>query len=198
MRSRINVYKLMLAFLSVATIIIFFIFSRLFNEIIIFYLAIPFALCIFLSASVVLCHDHKEWSFKLMHECTLNIFLSILTLSSLLAVILIPVYTGSFFEWSDIPWINWLRYIASLLLTAFLPGYFLLRIIDRKYTLTGCIVIVLSYLLSLFTIFITGFLILSSGNTISSLGPMATMVINLTLMGIYYFTSYCWKRNRDH
>ncbi|MEX0569185.1 MAG: hypothetical protein Q6363_008520, partial [Candidatus Njordarchaeota archaeon] len=117
---------------------------------------------------------------------------------SLLAVILIPVYTGSFFEWSDIPWINWLRYIASLLLTAFLPGYFLLRIIDRKYTLTGCIVIVLSYLLSLFTIFITGFLILSSGNTISSLGPMATMVINLTLMGIYYFTSYCWKRNRDH
>jgi len=198
MRLRINIYTFASAVFSVTTVIIFFIFSRLFNEITIFYLGIPFALSMFLFSSVVLRPDSQKCQFKIVHECIPNIFFGALTILSLLAVTLIPTYTGSIFEWNNIPWISWLRYAASLLLTTFLPGYFLLKIIDKKYTLTGNIVIVLSYLLSLFITFIIGFLILSSGNTINSLGPMTTIAINLMLMDVYYLTNYYWKKGRDY
>ena len=48
----------------------------------------------------------------------------VMALVSISAVVLVPTYEGSIFDWGNVPFINWLRYIASVLLTMFLPGYF--------------------------------------------------------------------------
>lgn len=177
----------MLAFLMIA-LISFYAFSKLFDETLIFYLGVPFALSTFLFSSVLLRGSYKEWAFKIANAQIPKIFLGTLTILSVLAVLFVPAYYGSMLEWNKISLLNWLRYLSSLLLTSFLPGYFFLKIIDRKGAITSSIVIVLSYLLSLFVTFLVGFFLLLSANPISSLGLQMAIITNLVLMIIYYFT----------
>jgi len=192
-----SIYTFASAIFSITIVIVFFIFSRLFSEITIFYIGIPFALSMFMFSSASLHRDSEKDIFKTAHVYISKILIVGLTTSSVLAVLTIPPYTGSILDWINIPWINLLRYIASLLLTTFFPGYFLLKMIDKKCTFTGSIVIILSYLLSSFLMFLTGFFLLLSGNTISSLGPITVVAINLMLMVIYHFTYYTWKNDKN-
>jgi hypothetical protein len=104
-------------------------------------------------------------------------------------VLVVPTFDVSMLEWMKIPPLSWARYISALFLTSFLPGYFILKIVDRKGEIDGCAIIVLSYLLSLFLSFIAGFLILLSSNSISVLSLPVIVVINLVLLIIYYFMS---------
>ncbi|MCK4434590.1 hypothetical protein KAU92_03790, partial [Candidatus Bathyarchaeota archaeon] len=183
------------AVFSIITVTIFSSFSKVFSETIIFYLGIPFALTIFLFSLIVLRRDNKGWAFKItMHNP--QTFIGALITLSVLAVTLIPPYTGSALGWMSIPSMNWLRYVASLLLTTFFPGYFLVKILDRKRDITGSIIIVLSYLLSLFTMFVIGFFILLSGNSMSLFGSTAVVAINLAMIVIYHFTH--GKNARGH
>ena len=175
------------AVFSITIVTIFSSFSKVFSEIIIFYLGIPFALTIFLFSLIVMRRDNKGWAFKItMHNP--QTFIGALITLSVLAVTLIPPYTGSALGWMSIPSMNWLRYVASLLLTTFFPGYFLVKILDRKRDITGSVIIVLSYLLSLFTMFVIGFFILLSGNSMSLFGSIAVVAINLAMIVIYHFT----------
>jgi len=176
--------------LSIISLIFFWVCSRFFDEKSIFYIGMPFALSIFLFSLVVLRSDGKEKSFKIAHTYIPKILLVALTMSSVLAVLFIPAYDGSILEWANIPLINWLRYLSSVFLTLFLPGYFLLKIMDRKGSINGSIVIVLSYLLSLFVTFLAGFFILLSGNTIGSFGSPIVIAINLAFVILYHFTSH--------
>jgi hypothetical protein len=195
MKLRINSYTFASAVFSIITAIIFFVFSKLFNEIIIFYIGIPFALSIFFFILAVLRYDTLHWSFKIANTRITDIFLYTLTIASVIIVLLVPAYGGSMLEWMCISPLNWLRYLSSLLLTSFLPGYFLLKIFDRKHVITGSIVIVLSYLLSLFITFLAGFSISLSANPLEVLGLQIIITTNIALIITHYFTNREKTRN---
>ena len=98
-------------------------------------------------------------------------------------------------EWMKISPLNWLRYLSSLLLTSFLPGYYLLKILDRKHAIDTGIVIVLSYLLSLFITFLAGFSILLSSNSLSSLGLPIIIAMTVFLSITHYIAHRKKTRN---
>ena len=99
--------------------------------------------------------------------------------------ILVPTYNGSIFDWGNIPFVNWLRYLASVLLTMFLPGYFLLKIVDKKNVFELLATIPFAFILSMFMNFLVGFGLLSTNNSISLLSIYFMIAINLSLMVIY-------------
>jgi hypothetical protein len=119
---------------------------------------------------------------------TIKTLLLIITFISTFLILYIKPYEGSILNWMEIPMINWLRYISSLLLTSLLIGYYLLKIIDRKNIIQGTASIVLSYLLSMFVTFIYGFFILLSGQNTTSFTIIITVITSITLAIIYYFS----------
>lgn len=193
MNLRINIYKFTSAVFSIIAVGIFFIFSRLFSETIIFYLGLLFALNIFFFLQLLI-DANKKISIKI-ETSVINFNLYLLTLISVVAVLFIPPYTGSMLEWMEIPLTNWLRFFSSLLLTTFLPGYFFLQILDRKNSISGAAaLIVLSYLLSIFITFLTGYSILLTNNSISSTAPQTVLSINLLLALFHYLSNIRRKR----
>jgi hypothetical protein len=195
MKLRINTHLFASAVFSIVTATIFFIFSQLFNEITIFYLGIPFALSLFFFSLAVLRRDSWQWSSKIAHAQIIERLFYALTISSIIIVLFVPAYEGSVLEWMRISTLNWLRYLSSLLLTSFLPGYFLLKILDRKHAIATSIVIVLSYLLSFFMTFLTAFFILLSANSLGSLALPMIIATNIFLSIAYYLTNRKKARN---
>ena len=124
-----------------------------------------------------------------MHTQIPNIILGVITILSVLAVLFVPAYDGSIFEWANIPLMNWLRYAASTLLTLFLPGYFLLKIFDSRNSIELYAIIPLSYVLSMLITFVTGFSLLLTYNSIYSLASFLLIAVNLALMVAYYVRS---------
>lgn len=179
----------MSAVFSIIAAIVFFIFSQLCNEITIFYLGIPFALSIFFFSLTVLSHDSPQWTFKIANARIPEILLYALTASSILLVLFVPAYEGSMLEWMKISPLNWSRYLSSLLLTSFIPGYYLLKILDRKNAIGTGIVIVLSYLLSIFITFLAGFSILLSSTSLTSLELPLIIAITVFLSITHYITN---------
>ena len=108
-----------IAFFFLITVLTFFlVFSKFFNEILIFYLGIFFCFDIFLLFLYFSISDTKKTSLKIK-PIYAKIFLYSLTLASVGLVLLIPPYKGSILELGRIPLANWLRYFSSLLLTRF-------------------------------------------------------------------------------
>ena len=187
MRLRINTYIVASIAFSIITLLSFWAFSYLFAEVIILYLGFPFALFTFLFFYVLLQRNGKEWVVKIENILDPPILLSALTVFSVFSVLFVPAYGGSILQWVDIPLTNWLRCGASLLLSSFLPGYFLLKVLDNKGFIRGGGVIVTSFLLSLFISFITTFLILIAKGSILSITPPAIIAINLFFLSIYLY-----------
>jgi hypothetical protein len=189
MQLKISTHIVVSAAFAITTAIVFFFFSQLFNEIIIFYLGITFALSIFFFSLTLFRRDASNWSFKIANVQITEFLLYTLTISSVIIVLIVSAHEGSMLEWMSISPLNWLRYLSYILLTSFLPGYFLLKIFDRRQVITGSIVIVSSYLLSLFITFLAGFFILLSANPLEVLGLQTMLVINIALIIIHYFTN---------
>jgi len=188
MKIRINLYTAVSAAFSIISLTAFWIFSKIFGETLIFYLDIPFMLTTFFFFLQLLRPSGRKMVFT-FQTSNLNYILYILTMISIVAVLFVPSYTGSMLEWMKIPAINWFRFFSSLLLTTFLPGYFLLKILDRKNSISGAALIVLSYLLSMFITFLTGFSILLTNNSIPSIAPQTLLVVNLLLAPIHYLVN---------
>lgn len=195
MRLKIDIYIAASIAFAIITLVAFWTFSSLLAESSIFYLGVPFSLSIFFFLLTVLHRDAQQWVFKIARSKISDIVLYTLTILSILIILIVPAYEGSMLEWMKIPPLNWLRYLFALLLTNFLPGYFLLKILDRKHVITGSIVIVLSYLLSLFITFLAGFFILLSSNPLETLGSQIIITINIALIIIHYFTNHEKTRN---
>ncbi|MEM3873007.1 MAG: hypothetical protein QXE05_10665, partial [Nitrososphaeria archaeon] len=196
MRIRIKLYTIYSLAFYVITLLAFLFFSYFFKELKILYFATPFALIAFIFLYVLLCSKDKEFSFRIAHVQIHNVFLYALTMLFVFAVLFVPAYSGSMLEYMKIPPLNWLRYLSSLLLTSFLPGYFLLKTLDRNNVLDTGIIIILSYLVSLFITFLAGFFILLSANSLGSLGLPIIVTTNIILIVIYYLTNR--KRTRIH
>ena len=83
-------------------------------------------------------------------------FVLLLYAVSIALVLLVPSNTGSqFVAWAHIPILNYVRLFAGLLLSSMLPGYGLLRLIDRKKRFNGLNLLVFSFFTS---VFVTTFL----------------------------------------
>lgn len=164
----------------------------------VFYLGVPFALSTFLFSLVVLRCDSKDKPFEIGHTHFPKILFISLTISCMLAVFLVPAYDGSILELTSIPLMNWLRYLSSIFLTLFLPGYFLLKILDSRGSIELSATIPLSYVLSMFITFITGFVLLLTRNSISSFASYSLIAVNLALMFIYCVRSSLQKHSATH
>jgi len=187
MRIKIKSYTFMFLTLSASSLVASLFFSSLFKEWLIFYLSAPFAVSLFFL--MLLNREGNGSIFKIVYSCNPKILLMALSVLCMILVLAVPTFEVSMLEWMKIPPLSLVRYISALFLTSFLPGYLILKSVDRKGEIKGCATIVLSYLLSLFLSFIAGFLILLSSNSINVLGSPVIVVINLILLAVYYFTS---------
>jgi hypothetical protein len=195
MAPRISTYLFVPVISSITTAILFLIFSKIFAEISILYIGLAFASCMFFFTTAVLRNEAKQRSLRIRNRQIIEFFFYALTVSSIIIVLFIPVFEGSMLEWMRIPLLNWLRYLSSLLLTSFLPGYFLLKTLDRKDAIPISLVIVFSCLLSIFITFLAGFSILLSANPLNPSGLLAIITTNLTLGVVHYLTNRKKTRN---
>jgi len=187
--TRMKSYIYLAFVISVSSLVFFFFLSFLFDERLVFYLSIPFAAGLFFLL-IRLIYEENTGMPKVIYVYrfkTSKTLLTILSILCILFVFVIPTFNFSMLEWTKIPPLSLARYVSALLLTSFLPGYLMLKLIDRKGEIKGCSIIVLSYLLSLFLSFLAGFLILLSSNSIGIMGPLTIVLINLILLTAYHF-----------
>src|SRR5665647_1224491 len=167
----------------VTIVLSFWVLSKITNEPIMFYLGIPFSISIFFFFMLLL--RPIEISVILKTQ-GLKYVLYILTALSVLAVLFIPPFDGSMLDWMKITSISWFRLFSSLLLTTFLPGFFLLKILDRRNSFSWTSSLVLSCLLSLFLTFLVGFCTLLTNNNLSLVSFQIVLAINILLASIHY------------
>jgi len=68
----------------------------------------------------------------------------------LIPLMLIPSVNELFVDWIHIPAMNWLRLVSAIIITSFLPGFFVLKLIVRNNKLSTLATIALSYIISMF------------------------------------------------
>lgn len=172
------------------TFILFLIASFLFADLYILCIGLPFSFSAFFLGYNLFSENLKDCDFEISKR-KITIILCALTIISSLAVIFIPNSDAGMIDWASVSSLNWLRYASTVLLTLFLPGYYLSRIIlrnDRGLFVT----LALSWLLSFLISFIIGFVQLVIFNAITSLSIYMILCINLLLMVFYLLIS---KRN---
>ena len=137
----------------------FSVLSIILNSVSIFYIGLAFAFSAgFLSMVLSDCVPLK---LKLTYQTKyVKVIIYSVVVLSILAILFVPVYEGTMFDWSTIPLLNWCRYFASILLTTFIPGYFILSLLDNQKRFKTSILIVLSFLVSIFVTFLFNFCIL--------------------------------------
>jgi hypothetical protein len=91
-----------------------------------------------------------------------------------------------FLNWNSIPFISWLKLGATLLFTTFLPGYFILNIVDSKREISEASFLSLIPLLSIFFTSLMAFIVIRSGHAfISVVTPL--ILFNTILLILYVF-----------
>jgi len=183
MKLKINAYTPMSFAFSIISLLTFWIYSQFFAEPLILWLGIPFSLLIF-CLFYFLANPIFERVISIGSSAVALLSLGLLSISVFL-VIFVPPSEESVLNWANIPLQNWLRGFASLLLTGFFPGYFLIEIVDKKRTVTGGMLIVISNLLSMFTMFLIAFSTLLLGYAVTSFSFVLVIIINLSLASLY-------------
>jgi len=176
--------------LSIFCLLTFWIYSQVFGEKIIFWLGLPFsilAFCLFFFlANPIICRI-SSIKYSLVNLLALTSFVV-----SMLLVVLVPTYQGSAFNWVNIPLQNWARGFASLLLTSFFPGFLFLKVVDKKRTIKGGMLIVMANLLSMLFIFLIAFPALLLGYDAAFFSFIVVMILNLFLA-----VTYCLMYNKQ-
>lgn len=189
MTVKVNIYYIIPFLLSAITLIIFWAFFHLFSEDAFFYVNLPFAFMVFVFSYLLLNWRSEDIpNFSKLTNRKVPEIICIITVLSVLAVLFIPSYNGSILNWELIPLMNWVKYIASILLTLFLPGYLIIKIFDSNDSLDFLATISFSFILSMFISFIAGFCLLLTYNSITLLALFWLVAVNLGLMAIYYVT----------
>lgn len=110
-----------------------------------------------------------------------------LLLASCVALYVIPSMGPGLIwaDWLAVPGVNYLRILGAILLTTFLPGYFLLSLLDNGRQFNNLEVLVLAYLLSLLIV-----PLLSMLGSAAGLMPMVfeiPLVVSLNLLLLFAF-----------
>jgi hypothetical protein len=82
---------------------------------------------------------------------------------------------------------NWLRLIFAILMTTFIPGYMLIDMVDTNRTIGLLKKVLFSYILSVFSTFLLGYIIIFSGNSIDQMGTFGITVFNFSILLLYAF-----------
>jgi hypothetical protein len=93
----------------------------------------------------------------------------------------------------NIPIANWLRNICAILMTTFIPGYIIIDMVDRSQSIGLLKKIVFSYILSVFSTFLVGSIIILSGNSINQLGTFGISSLNVSILTIYVFFLFRYR-----
>ena len=123
-----------------------FVFSAIFA-------AITFLICCSILPSINMKFRLKGFDLgsKLKFNVLKEFFVPTIYAASLVLVAVIPPIGGiQFTNWLQIPVANYARLFAGLLLSSMLPGYSLLRLIDRKKRFVGLDSMVFSFFISVF------------------------------------------------
>jgi hypothetical protein len=125
-----------------------------------------------------------RFQFKFSREC----FVLLIYAISIFLVLLIPSFSDAqFVNWQSIPATNYIRLLAGLLLSSILPGYGLLRFIDRKRRFDGLASIVFSFFISVFLMALITFATIAANLTISNIFWLS-LILNLVILVAYSFT----------
>ena len=125
-----------------------------------------------------------RFRFKFSRE----FFVLLIYAISIFLVLLIPSFSDAqFVNWQSIPAANYIRLLAGLLLSSILPGYGLLRLIDRKRRFDGLASIVFSFFISVFLMALVTFATVVANLTISSIFWLS-LILNLVILVAYLFT----------
>lgn len=84
-------------------------------------------------------------------------------------------------DWAAIPLLNYVRIVAAVLLTTFLPGYLLLGVLDIKRQFRGIEVVSLACLLSLFLVPLSGAVTSAVGLTLANFGSSILTTLNFAV-----------------
>lgn len=145
---------------------------------------LTFSLCNYLTAN-----DEKPLmitSFRLFGSKHIpEIFFVFSYALSLTLVFLVPSITQPYYiEWLKIPFLNWLRLFASILLSTFFPGYVLLYFIKRKSNFNKLEIVIFSFFLSLFLTSLYFFICISL-NIINQFDEQVVLLPHLLLLPIF-------------
>jgi hypothetical protein len=88
-------------------------------------------------------------------------------------------------DWFAIPATNYLRAVAAIVLSTFVPGYFLIRALDWGRRFSGLEILVLSFLLSLFVVPLASVLASAMGFTLVRSGVSLLLGLNLLMFLVY-------------
>jgi hypothetical protein len=100
-----------------------------------FSLAIVFGVLTFILYLSLSGHEFAIQIFRtrISSNKSLHVLTPALFVFSFLAVILVPSFSDMIFiNWISIPIINWIRFVAGVSLVIFWPGYFILKLLDKK------------------------------------------------------------------
>ena len=121
-----------------------------------------------------------------------DMFFILFYIFSMILIILIPSITNSYYiKWYEIPFLNWLRLFAAILLSTFFPGYVIFRFVNMKYKFGTLKAFIFSYFLSIFLIPFSNFILLSV-HLISQFGKQMVLLLNLLLLLL--FTGDVWRK----
>lgn len=110
----------------------------------------------------------------------------------MMLIILVPSITNPYYiEWYKLPFLNWLRLFAAILLSTFLPGYVVFHFVNRKCKFGTLEAFIFSYFLSLFLITFANFILLSV-DLISQFGKHMALLLNLLLLLL--FNGDVWRK----
>ena len=107
---------------------------------------------------------------------------------------MMPHHLTFFQEWGAIPIQNYILLVASIGATFFLPGYFILRVIDRDCSIRGLDALVFSFLLSYLY---TPFMVLISLSFFGEISTIVYLSISLLVLTICIFIFRIFSKNMD-
>jgi hypothetical protein len=124
---------------------------------------------------------------KFVFHPSKDLYALVLYAISLALVLLIPSAAETqFVAWAHIPTLNYIRLFAGLLLSSILPGYGLLRLIDRKNRFDGLNLVVFSFFTSVFATTFLSYTLLVLNMSIENTF-LATLIFNLIVLSLYSF-----------
>ncbi len=169
-------------FITLLSIVCLFYFSFIFDQLLIIYLGLPFSFALFFFVLSVLNYPTTDLHVTIKQIYLVPSLLYLVTLLSIGIIIFVAPFDGTMFDWANLPLANLLRYISTVLLTSFLPGYFLIKIIDRKDAFGIALIVTLSFLLSVFSSCSIAFVLLVAGQSLETTVPFYVVCTNFGLL----------------
>jgi len=161
--------------------------------------AITFLICCSVLPSVNIKYRLKglDLGSKFNFNVPSELFVPTIYAASLVLVAVIPSIEGmQFMNWWQIPIANYVRLFAGLLLSSILPGYGLLRLIDKKKRFIGLDSIIFSFFISIFLMSLITYT-LTVLDVALVYNYWATLIFNIAVLLLFSLYSILKSRKQE-